>query len=200
MKRDSKGIVVIDKNAKTMRLKHYFDISDTQEGRYRRLVRPVPLWEVGEKYRQDVQETLANAFGVSGESLDFAGTILEAAENAADDNIADYLKDILAYRTGSFLEELDEYSVEVQAKSLLSSSIAYMVMVRCGIDTETYLDADDFRNITDFNTQELVNLFGTATSDVAEMALGEISDTILKLQKEEKRRSRTFAGGKCRKV
>ena len=69
-----------------------------------------------------------------------------------------------------------------------------MVMVRCGIDTETYLDKDDFRNITDFNTPELVNLFGTATSDVAEMALGEISDTILKLQKEEKRRSRTFAG------
>ena len=74
------------------------------------------------------------------------------------------------------------------------TGLAYMVMVRCGIDTETYLDKDDFRNITDFNTPELVNLFGTATSDVAEMALGEISDTILKLQKEEKRRSRTFAG------
>lgn len=195
VKRDSKGIAVIDKGAKTMRLKHYFDISDTQEGRYRRLVRPVPLWEVGEKYRQDVQETLANAFGVSGENLDFAGTILEAAGNAADDNLADYLKDILDYRRDSFLEELDEYSVEVQAKSLLSSSIAYMVMVRCGIDTGTYLDTDDFRGITDFNTPELVNLFGTATSDVAEMALGEISDTILKLQKEEKRRNRTFAGG-----
>ena len=195
VKRDSKGIAVIDKGAKTMRLKHYFDISDTQEGRYRRLVRPVPLWEVGEKYRQDVQETLANAFGVSGENLDFAGTILEAAGNAADDNLADYLKDILDYRRDSFLEELDEYSVEVQAKSLLSSSIAYMVMVRCGIDTGTYLDTDDFRGITDFNTPELVNIFGTATSDVAEMALGEISDTILKLQKEEKRRERTFAGG-----
>lgn len=195
VKRDSKGIAVIDKGAKTMRLKHYFDISDTQEGRYRRLVRPVPLWEVGEKYRQDVQETLANAFGVSGENLDFVGTILEAAGNAADDNLADYLKDILDYRRDSFLEELDEYSVEVQAKSLLSSSIAYMVMVRCGIDTGTYLDTDDFRGVTDFNTPELVNLFGTATSDVAEMALGEISDTILKLQKEEKRRNHTFAGG-----
>lgn len=132
-------------------------------------MRPVSLWEVGEQYRQDVQETLANTFGVSGERLDFAGTIMEAAGNAADDNIADYLKDILDYRKDSFLEGLDGYSVEVQAKNLLSSSIAYMVMVRCGIDTETYLDKDDFRNITDFNTPELVNIFGTATSDVAEI-------------------------------
>ena len=193
VKRDSKGIAVIDKGAKTMRLKHYFDISDTQEGRYRRLVRPVPLWEVGEQHRQEVRETLANAFGVSEETTGFAATITEAARNAADDNLTDYLKDILDYRRDSFLEGLDEYSVEVQAKSLLSNSIAYMVMVRCGIDTEMYQDNDDFRNITDFNTPELVNLFGTATSDVSEMVLGEISDTIQKLQKEEKRRNRTFA-------
>ena len=102
-------------------------------------------------------------------------------------------RDILAYRQDSFLEELDEYSVEVETRKLLSNSIAYMLMVRCGIDSELYLEKEDFRNIRDFHTPELVNLFGTATSDVAEMALAEISDTIRKLQQEQKRNYRTFA-------
>lgn len=67
-------------------------------------------------------------------------------------------------------------------------------MVRCGIDTEEYLELEDFREIKDFNTPELVNLFGTAASDVSEMALTEISDTMKKLQQEKYRNNRTFAG------
>ncbi len=193
VKRDAEGIAVIDKKAKTMRLKHYFDISDTKEGKYKRLVRPVPLWEVGDAQREAVRETLANAYGVSGETTDFAATILEAAWNMADDNLTDYMRDILSSREDSLLEELDEYNVEVRAKKLLGNSVAYMLMARCGIDTEIYLGADDFHEITEFNTPILVNLFGTAASDVAEMALGEVADTVRKLQTEEKRQSRTFA-------
>ena len=193
VKRDAQGIAVIDKKAGTMRLKHYFDISDTREGKYKRLLRPVPLWEVSGPQREAVRETLANAYGVSGETTDFAATILEAAGNIADDNLADYMCDILSGREGSFLEELDEYNVEVMAKKLLANSVAYMLMARCGIDPEMYLGADDFQEITEFNTPMLVNLFGAAASDVAEMALGEVADTVRKLQLEEKKESRTFA-------
>ena len=89
---------------------------------------------------------------------------------------------------------MDEYNVEVEARQLLSASVAYMVMVRCGVDTDLYLEMDDFRNITDFNTPEMVNLFGVAASDVAEMALSEISDTVNKLRKAERKKNRTFAG------
>lgn len=197
VKRDSKGIAVFDKSAKTMRLKYYFDVSDTREGRYRRLVRPVALWEVGEPHKEAVRETLANAFGVTEGTKGLAETILEAANHAADDNAADYMQDILASRENSFLEELDEYNVEVEVKKLLSASTAYMVMVRCGIQPELYLEADDFRNITDFNTPQLVNLFGVAASDISEMPLSQIADTIRKLQLEEKKRSRTFAAGEA---
>lgn len=194
VKRDSKGIAVFDKDSPKLRLKYYYDVSDTQEGRYHRLLRPVPLWEVPEEYQPDVRETLANAFGVDETVTGFAETILEAAKIAAEDNLADYLPDLLSERKNSYLEEVDEYNVEVEARQLLSASVAYMVMVRCGVDTDLYLDTEEFRNITDFNTPEMVNLFGVAASDVVEMALSEISDTVNKLRKTERKKNRTFAG------
>lgn len=193
VKRDSKGIAVFDKNSPTMKLKYYYDVSDTQEGRYRRLLRPVPLWTVTEANQEEVRETLANAFGVGEEVSGFAETILEASNHAAEDNLSDYLSDLLEGRKGSYLEELDEYSVEVELRQLLSASIAYMLMVRCGIEPDGYLEREDFQTVTDFHTPELINLFGVAVSDVSEMALSEISDTINKLQKAEKQKIRTFA-------
>lgn len=193
VKHDSKAIAVFDKSGSSAKLKYYFDVTDTLEGKYKRLVRPVPLWEITEENREAVQETLRNAFRVSEDVTEFAEVILQAAQHAAEDNLLDYMPDILAYRQDSFLEELDAYSVEVETRTLLSNSIAYMLMVRCGIDSALYLEKEDFRNIRDFHTPELVNLFGTAASDVAEMALAEISDTIRKLQQEQKRNDRTFA-------
>ena len=148
VKRDSKGIAVFDKSAGAMRLKYYFDVSDTKEGKYKRLVRPVSLWQIGER-REEVRETLANAFGVSAGVKRLEETILETAKNAAEDNLTDYMQDILSNRKDSYLDGLDEYSVETEIKTLLANSIAYMVMVRCGIDAEIYLESEDFRNIAE---------------------------------------------------
>ena len=194
VKRDAKGIAVIDQKSNAMRLKYYFDISDTQEGKYKRLVRPVPLWEVNAAQKEAVRETLANAFGVKTGGTELTETILEAAGNAAEDHVSDYLHDILNNREDSFLEGLDAHSIEVETKKLLKNSIAYMLLVRCGIDPDAFLSADDFWNIINFNTLALINLFGAATSDVSEMALREVADTVGRLSQEEKKKKRTFAG------
>ena len=194
VKQNSHAIAVFDKSGNYVKLKYYFDVSDTKEGRYKRLVRPVPLWKVTEENEQAVKETLSNAFRVPEDRTELPEIILSAAEHLAEDNLLDYMQDILAYRNDSFIEELDDYNVEVMVRNLLSKSVAYMLMVRCGIDTEEYLELEDFREIREFNTSELVNLFGTAASDVSEMALTEISDTMKKLQQEKYRRNHTFAG------
>ena len=197
VKRDSKGIAVIDKEAPTMRLKYYYDVSDTREGKFKRLIRPVPLWEMEDVGREIVQETISNTFGVE-EGRNFEDTILEASKNAAEDNLPDYLRDLLSSREDSLLEELDELNVEVETKKLLEASVSYMLMIRCGVDTEAYYSAEDFNNIRDFNTPILINLLGAAVRDVSEMAIEPVSDTIIKLQTERKKEKRTFVSGESK--
>lgn len=192
VKRDSKGIAVFDKSSDHLKLKYYFDVYDTREGKYKRLVRPVSLWSVSEEQRKPVKEALVNAFGVAdGDRKEFAMVILEASLNIAEDNIGDYLPDILLATKDSPLEEIDEFNIRLKMKQLLANSISYMLFLRCGIEPDIYLETRDFQNIRDFHTKELVNLFGVAASDMSEMALGEVADTIRKLKIQE-RKQRTF--------
>ena len=192
VKRDSKGIAVFDKSSDHLKLKYYFDVSDTREGKYKRLVRPVSLWSVSEEQREPVKEALVNAFGVAdGDRKEFAMVILEASLNIAEDNIGDYLPDILLATKDSPLEEIDEFNIRLKMKQLLANSISYMLFERCGMEPDIYLETRDFRTIREFHTKELVNLFGVAASDMSEMALSEVADTIRKLQIQE-RKQRTF--------
>ena len=192
VKQDSKGIAVFDKSSDRLKLKYYFDVSDTREGKYKRLVRPVSLWSVAEEQQEPVKEALVNTFGVTdGDRKEFAMVILEASLNIAEDNIGDYLPDILLATKDSPLEEIDEFNIRLKMKQLLANSISYMLFLRCGIEPDIYLETRDFQNIRDFHTKELVNLFGVAASDMSEMALGEVADTIRKLKIQE-RKQRTF--------
>ena len=195
VKKGSKAIAVLDKNSGTPRLKYYFDISDTQEGRYRRLVRPVPVWEVKEEHYKKVQETLSHSFHVL-QDTGFTDSIQEAAKNAAGDSMDDCLEDILSSRKGSLLENWSEKDIEVEIKNLLAESISYLVMLRCGIDTETYYGDDSFKGITRLSSFRIMNLFGVAVSDTSERVLIQIADTVKKLTLADKEDNRIFAGGK----
>ena len=93
----------------------------------------------------------------------------------------------------SFLEELDDYNIEVMYRELATNSVAYMLMARCGIDTAEYFDREDFGAVVNFNTPQTLNAIGIATSDIAEMALREISLSIRNVQMAEKGQNRTFA-------
>ena len=64
--------------------------------------------------------------------------------------------------------------------------MAYMMMSRLGVDTDGYFELDDFRDVTNFNTQETLNALGFATSDIAEMGLTEVSKTITALNRQNR--------------
>ena len=182
--RGAKGIAVFeDADRSRQRLIHYFDISDTHESRYSR---PVPIWDMKPEYTDDVIESLENTFGELDNKDSLADAVMSAAKNAVEDNIPDYLSDLMYAADDSFLYGLSEDMITSMYRKAVTNSVAYMMMTRLGIDTEPYFESEDFSVITNFNTPEAFNALGIATSDIAEMGLGEISRTILALDRKNR--------------
>ena len=188
--KDSKGIAVFDPKGRRNTLKYYFDVSDTHEGYYGS--RLVPIWQMDERYEQAVMERLSDRFG-DVESTDLASALMETAKNAVEDNLQDYFSQLKDCTKDSFLEELDDFNIEVIYRRLAANSVAFMLISRCGLDTNEFFDRDDFADIVNFNTPATINAIGVATSDIAEMALREISQSIRNVQMAEKGQNRTFA-------
>ena len=190
--RGANGIAVFDgEHTGRPRLKYYFDISDTHEGNF---PQSIPLWAVRPEYEPEIIETLENSFGELEHKEDLGAALLSAAKNAVEDNIQDYLSELKTVTEGSFLEELDEYNVEVLYRKALENSIGYMLMVRCGLDPAGTFEDEDFRDVLNFNTPETLNALGVATGDISQMCLSDISRTVLALQRQPQKENRTFAG------
>ena len=182
--RGAKGIAVFESlNGNSQRLVHYFDISDTHASENSRAV---PIWNMKPEYTDEVIDTLESSFGYLNEKNSLTDAIISASGNAVEDNIPDYVGDLLVTVNDTFLEELDEDIVKSMYSQLVSNSVAFMIMTRLGVDTEPYFNDDDFRDIVNFNTQEVLNALGFATSDIAEMGLSEISKTILVLNRQNR--------------
>ena len=151
--KDSKGIAVFDPKGRRNTLKYYFDVSDTHEGYYGS--RPVPIWQMDERYEQAVMERLSDRFG-DVESTDLASALMETAKNAVEDNLQDYFSQLKDCMKDSFLEELDDFNIGVVYRRLAANSVAFMLISRCGLDTNEFFDRDDFADIVNFN--RLVNV------------------------------------------
>ena len=122
--KDSKGIAVFDTKGRRNTLKYYFDITDTHEGYYGS--RPVPIWQMNERYEQAVIERLSDRFG-EVEKNALADVLMETAKNAVEDNLQDYTAQLKDYLKDSFLEELDDFNIEVIYKRLAVNSVAWIL-------------------------------------------------------------------------
>ncbi len=180
--RGAKGIAVFE-NAEKTRIKHYFDISDTSETEH---AKPVPIWKYKDDYEQAVIETLENTFGELEHKGDMIDAVISAADNATEDNTLDYISDLIRSTQNSFLEELDDDSVFTVYRTLIKNSVAYMILSRLGVSADQYFGREEFAGAVNFNTPETLNAVGFATSDIAEIALNEVSKTVLSLEKSDR--------------
>ena len=188
----TRGIVLLVDRDTPYKLRHVFDYSDTNS----RAGRVVTLWQMRPQYEEAVKESLQDSFGEVELTADFPHFLMEIAKNAVEDNLSDYLSNLQSVKGDSFLEELDDLNLEVWLKDTLRSSVAYMALVRAGYQPNLYFTRDDFSHIYDFNTVPVISVLGAATSDISEMVIREIAETVKGLEKEEKQSNRTFAIGR----
>ncbi len=179
--RGSKGIALLVDTDAPYKLRHVFDMTDTNS----RAGRTIPVWQMQPEYESAVIESLENSYGEMPEKSDLTACLLQTAKVLTEDNFSDYYSDLCKVKDGSLLEELDDLNTEKWLKNLLENSIAYMLMTRCGINAREHFAKDDFTYIVDFNTPETISILGAAASDVAEMALREIAATVMEQQRHK---------------
>ena len=173
VRRGSKGIALVDDSGDRPRLRYVFDISDTGTREHSR----TPwLWTLNEEHTAPVMAMLERNYDVSGGDL--AQQLADVAAKLAEEYWADHRRDILPIVDGSFLEEYDEYNIEVQFKSAATVSITYALMSRCGLEPEQYFSHEDFMPIFDFNTPAVIGALGTAISQANQQVLRQIGVTI----------------------
>ena len=180
VRRGSKGIALVDDSGDRPRLRYVFDISDTGTREHSR----TPwLWQLEERHIEPVSAMLERNYDVG--SNDLAQQLADVAAKLAEEYWDEHRQDILYIVDGSFLEEYDEYNIEVQFKSAATVSITYALMSRCGLEPEQYFGHEDFMPIFDFNTPAAIGALGTAVSQVNQQVLWQIGVTIQNYEREQ---------------
>ena len=187
--RGTRGIALLVDTDQGYKLRYVFDMSDTNS----RQGRVIPIWKMEPRYEDAVIEALENSYGEFPDRSGLAACLLETAKVIVEDNFGDYYTELRGVKEGSLLEELDDLSTETWFRGLVESSVAFIMLTRCGIDPMDYFSGEDFAHVYDFDTPETLSILGGAVSDIAEMPLREIASTVLSLYRAEQRENRTFA-------
>lgn len=91
------------------------------------------------------------------EERDLGEQLMEAARRMVRETYRDHLTDLAYDVKDSFLEELDELNLEVRFRSLLTASVQFTLLTRCGLDPSDYLENEDLAGIVEFSTPAVLH-------------------------------------------
>lgn len=178
IKKGSKGIALIDNTSgpKT-KLRYVFDVQDTYK--VRNLGKDPQLWNLPVEGEQLVADYLQEQLSLEDTEGGLAESLHQAAKESMQEWLPDALEELRLDVTGTFLEELDEQNQEVEFRELMTNSVWYVLLNRCGLDAQEYLDAEDFRHITDFNQLKILGHLGSAVNEISRPVLMQIGRYVL---------------------
>lgn len=186
--RGAKGIALLSEDNGYTNLRYVFDISDTNS----KFGKSFRLWSVPKPYEVDIIESLENKYGELEDKSSLGLAIKSVSKILVEDNMQDYLEDLKFYRENSSLEPMTDEAVQLLFQNALENSIAFSMIKRCGLNPNDYFTNEDFTPILAFDSYETITRLGVATSEISEMGIREIYNTIKKLRINEINKIRTF--------
>ena len=186
--RGAKGIALLSEDNGYTNLRYVFDIADTNS----KFGKSFRLWSVPKPYEVDIIESLENKYGELEDKSSLGLAIKSVSKILVEDNMQDYLEDLKFYRENSSLEPMSDEAVQLLFQNALENSIAFSMIKRCGLNPNDYFTNEDFTPILAFDSYETITRLGVATSEISEMGIREIYNTIKKLRINEINKIRTF--------
>lgn len=186
--RGAKGIALLSEDNGYTNLRYVFDIADTNS----KFGKSFRLWSVPKPYEVDIIESLENKYGELEDKSSLGLAIKSVSKILVEDNMQDYLEDLKFYRENSSLEPMTDEAVQLLFQNALENSIAFSMIKRCGLNPNDYFVNEDFTPILAFDSYETITRLGVATSEISEMGIREIYNTIKKLRINEINKIRTF--------
>lgn len=191
IKKGHSGIALItEKNGKPS-IRYVWDVSDTQS-MYGKKGKKVRVWNVGIAYQDQVIEALENKYGDLINKESFIDGLKSVATILAEDNSNDYIDYLINNKVNTKLENIDNDVIISKYKNLLKNSVAYMLINKCVGNAENNFLYTDFNDIVMFQDIDNIVSLGSAISDISEMTLLKIYETLKNIRVNEIEKIRTF--------
>ena len=191
IKKGHSGIALITEKYGKPSIRYVWDVSDTQS-MYGKKGKKVRVWNVGIAYQDQVIEALENKYGDLTNKESFIDGLKSVATILAEDNSNDYIDYLINNKVNTRLENIDNDVIISKYKNLLKNSVAYMLINKCVGNVENNFLYTDFNDIVMFQDIDNIVSLGSAISDISEMTLLEIYETLKNIRVNEIEKIRTF--------
>ena len=180
--RGAKGIALLDRSGSRPGVRYVFDVEDTHPVKGGK--EPV-LWSVREDNEDRILAHLKSEYHLENQDSEkLAEALIAIAGDKAEEVIGELYRQI-SKRYPSVLPEITDDLKENELYELMESSMAYMLLSRCGLEPLDHLDAEEFAHVTEYASPFVIASIGSAVQKAARDVLNDIGMTVFRLQRED---------------
>lgn len=172
--RGTKGVAIFKEGSFDRKLDYVFDLADTNS----RVGKEVTLWNLKNTKEENVKTQLAASFGYGNTQFDLPDYLLNTVSHLEENRRSSFYFDRGSTKSGSTFEKLSEEVQDQHLSELIKNSVGYMLLSRCGYDTDLYFTAESFRYITEFDTLEIAVSLSETISNFSSFMLREVETAV----------------------